>query len=227
MSAPIDTPTLSPFPTLPLARSLDRNNIGAEGAIALAAILNETNITNLECDPRPPKCLLLCQRPLTRPSCPSALTVSQATNSEPRAPLCSLPSSARRRSPTSCAPPLPSTRLLSCQRPLTHLRTLPPFLARASLASISEHISYLGPSPSLPPSLLHRLPHSHPRDAALDRAPRRPRSRPPVGRVGRACSRAHLTPLRPSRHRLKWNSLNDEAKQAVKDAAGSGVSITF
>ena len=48
MSAPIDTPTLSPFPTLPLARSLGDNVIGAEGATALAAILNETKITNLK-----------------------------------------------------------------------------------------------------------------------------------------------------------------------------------
>jgi hypothetical protein len=48
-SAPIDTPTLSPFPTLPLARSLGDNEIGAEGVTALAAVLKETQITNLEC----------------------------------------------------------------------------------------------------------------------------------------------------------------------------------
>jgi hypothetical protein len=45
--------------------------------------------------------------------------------------------------------------------------------------------------------------------------------------VGRACSRAHLTPLRPPRNSLQGNYLNDQAKQAIKDAAGSGVSITF
>ena len=49
VSEPIDTPALSPFPILPLARSLEDNEIGAEGASALAAILNETKITNLEC----------------------------------------------------------------------------------------------------------------------------------------------------------------------------------
>ena len=49
MSMPVDTPTLSPFPILPLARSLADNGIGAEGASALAAILKETQITNLEC----------------------------------------------------------------------------------------------------------------------------------------------------------------------------------
>ena len=34
-------------------------------------------------------------------------------------------------------------------------------------------------------------------------------------------------PCRPPGHSLRSNNLNDEAKQAVKDAAGSGVSITF
>jgi len=48
VSAPIDTPTLSPFPILPLAHSLRNNGIGAEGATALAAILNEnTKLINL------------------------------------------------------------------------------------------------------------------------------------------------------------------------------------
>ena len=53
------------------------------------------------------------------PSCPS-LAVSEATRSESRAPLHSLPSSTRRRSPASSAPLLPKC-LLSCQRPLTRL----------------------------------------------------------------------------------------------------------
>ena len=64
MSAPVDTPTLSPSPILPLARSLAHNGIEAEGATALAAILNETNITYLKCAAAP-ECLLSCQRPLT------------------------------------------------------------------------------------------------------------------------------------------------------------------
>ena len=50
---------------LPLSRSLERNGIGAEGATALAAILNETKITHLKCAAAP-QCLLPCQRPLTR-----------------------------------------------------------------------------------------------------------------------------------------------------------------
>ena len=37
----------------PLSHSLERNNIGAEGATALAAILNETKITNLKCAAAP------------------------------------------------------------------------------------------------------------------------------------------------------------------------------
>ena len=53
VSAPIDTPALSPFPILPLARSLEDNEIGAEGATALAAVLKETKITNLECAAAP------------------------------------------------------------------------------------------------------------------------------------------------------------------------------
>ena len=41
--------TLSPFLNpAPLAHSLDSNNIGDEGAMALAAILNKTRITSLK-----------------------------------------------------------------------------------------------------------------------------------------------------------------------------------
>jgi hypothetical protein len=122
-----------------------------------------------------------------------------------------------------------------CQRPLTQKRTpllsLPcqkantfpfrthiPSLARRNLSALARKRTHAHAHPSLFP---------HPRDAALHRAPRGPRSRPPVGRLGRACSRAHLSPLRPLRHSLQYNSLNDKAKKAVKDAAGSGVDITF
>ena len=48
LSAPIDTPTFSPFPSCPFfACSISGNFIGAEGASALAAILKETQITTL------------------------------------------------------------------------------------------------------------------------------------------------------------------------------------
>ena len=76
-SAPVDTPTLSPFPILPLARSLDYNEIGAKGATALAAILNETKITHLKCAAAP-QCLLPCQRPLTRKRTPPAPPASES-----------------------------------------------------------------------------------------------------------------------------------------------------
>ena len=49
----------------PIPCSLGYNNIGVEGASALAAILKETKITTLECAAAPAKCLLSCQRPLT------------------------------------------------------------------------------------------------------------------------------------------------------------------
>ena len=62
--------------------------------------------------------------------------------------------------------------------------------------------------------------YDHSRDAALHRAPRGPR--PPVGRVG---SRNHTTPLWPPRRSLESNSLNDQAKQAIKDAVGSDIKI--
>ena len=45
-SAPIDTPTLSPPQPHP-CRSISNNEIGAEGASALAAVLKETQITTL------------------------------------------------------------------------------------------------------------------------------------------------------------------------------------
>ena len=65
-SAPIDTPTLSPFPILPLARSLFSNSIGAEGTTALAAILKETKITELKCAAACPRVFaFVSQRPLT------------------------------------------------------------------------------------------------------------------------------------------------------------------
>ena len=45
----LDTPTLSPSPIPPVARSLGSNHIGVKGASALAAILKETKITTLGC----------------------------------------------------------------------------------------------------------------------------------------------------------------------------------
>ena len=66
LSAPIDTPTLSPFPILLLTRSLGGNDIGIEGASALAAVLKETKITNLECAAAP-RVFAFVSAPLTLP----------------------------------------------------------------------------------------------------------------------------------------------------------------
>ena len=63
VSAPIDTPTLSPFPILTLARSLAVNGLGEVGVTALAAVLKETKITDLKCAAAL-ECSLSCQRPL-------------------------------------------------------------------------------------------------------------------------------------------------------------------
>ena len=56
----------------PFIRSLEGNNIGAEGAFALATVLKETQITNLGCAAAR-LYLLLCQCPLT---CLHPLTIS-------------------------------------------------------------------------------------------------------------------------------------------------------
>ena len=46
-------PTLSLVPAPPLARSLECNDIKAEGTSVLAAVLKETQITNLKCAATP------------------------------------------------------------------------------------------------------------------------------------------------------------------------------
>ena len=62
---PVDTLALSPSPSS--LGSLYGNSIGDEGASALAAVLKETNITNLKCA-APPKCsLTLVSAPIDTP----------------------------------------------------------------------------------------------------------------------------------------------------------------
>eukprot|EP00964_Phaeocystis_antarctica_P119624 scaffold83337_cov64-Phaeocystis_antarctica.AAC.5 len=82
MSAPIDTPTLSPFPILPLAHSLGGNEIGAEGASALAAILNETKITNLKCAAAP-EVFAFVSAPVDTPQHPRLHPVCSQSASQP------------------------------------------------------------------------------------------------------------------------------------------------
>ena len=117
----------------------------------------------------------------------------------------------------------------SCQRPLTQKRTLLRSLPcqKANTFPFRTHIpcsqthTHTLPSPflhihAMPPSIVRRVDRGQPR--------------PPVGRVGRVCSRAHLTPpatSRPPRHSLRDNYLNKKVIRAIKKAAGSGVSIDF
>ena len=181
VSAPIDAPTFSPIPILPLARSLAGNTLGGNpnplgigipdgasqrGVFVIAAALNETKITALECAAAPLRfantCFLL--------ACPP----SQKANT---------------------------------------------FRKRTHSSSESEHVPFLVPSGAFPSLVLpepssalrHRHTHEPPflpspstHDVALNCALRGPRPRPPVGRVGRACSRAHLTPpaTSPSQYTL-------------------------
>ena len=66
LSAPVDTPALSPLPILPLAHSLEGNVIGDDGTCALAAILKETKITNLKCAATPPQAFAFVSAGLVR-----------------------------------------------------------------------------------------------------------------------------------------------------------------
>eukprot|EP00964_Phaeocystis_antarctica_P063249 scaffold37942_cov57-Phaeocystis_antarctica.AAC.3 len=207
-AAPIDTPTLT-VPILPLARSLEGNHIRAEAATALAAILNKTKITNLKCAATPEEFAFL-SAPALADTFPAR--VRKGTHSF----ICPFPST---------FPPLVPFRTHYFLGPFPNtLCFLVPLL--------SKHMPSLRWSVELSALARKRTrpfpPFPHPHDAALHRAPRGPRPRSPARRVGRACSRAHLTPLRPPRHSLQRNGgLTDEAKQAVKDAAGSGVEVEF
>ena len=136
-------------------------------------------------------------------SCPS-LTASRTTASETRAPPRSPPSSRRRRSNNWSAPPSQSVRF--------SVNALDTKANTSALPSVSEseHVPFPNThsfalarrKPFRTRSQTHthtrtRTPFPispHPRNAALHRPPRGPRPRPPVGRVGRAFSRAHLTP---------------------------------
>ena len=188
---PTDTPTLSPFPTLRLAHRLRGNSIGAEGATALAAILKETQITNLECAAAP-ECLLFCQCPLTRllshhphPT-PHSLGDNKIGDQGASALAAILKETKITTAGLKCAAAPECS--LSCQRPLTCL--LPSYHLRPSP---HPHTSVLAPFLSFPPCFLHPF-HMLIRVIYCPRscAPRGPRPRPPVGRVHpHARSRIH------------------------------------
>jgi hypothetical protein len=109
------TPECSPSCQRPLTRLLshhphptphslgDYNKIGDQGASALAAILKETQITNLKCAAA--RVFAFMSMPIDTPTLsPSplhpSLAVSEAAASDTRAPLRSPPSSRRHRSLT-------------------------------------------------------------------------------------------------------------------------------
>ena len=58
---------MHPIPALPLARSLGGNMIGVKGVTALAAILNTTKITNLECAAAPKRLSMPIDAPTLSP----------------------------------------------------------------------------------------------------------------------------------------------------------------
>ena len=128
VNAHIDTPTLSQFPTPPLAHRLGGNNIGDEGATALAAILKETQIINLGCAAA--RVFAFVSMPVDTPHHPPPLPCSQSLEEQPwsqrrsrsrQGPEGQLHAAITRvrrlwLEPTpKCSP--------SCQRPLTLLTT--------------------------------------------------------------------------------------------------------
>ena len=184
------------------------------GLLKLVEILPQTKIESLECAAAP-KCLLLCQRPLTH-----LRTLFPSTHSHPR-------QKASMFLPLS----LPEHFL-----PL-HVPSRVRKRARSFLGPFPEHFlpwSFQKPSParkhtytrvatrpvhtqSMPPSIVRRVDRGH---ILLQTGGLRGPTR---------CSRvAHTpTPVWPPRRSLRSNWLNNKAEQAVKDAAGSGVDITF
>ena len=209
------TPPLSyrSYP-LPLARSLCNNGIGDGGVTALAAILHETKITDLTCAASPgahlsvnidttsatalfPACSQSCREQYRsqKRSCSRGGPEGQLDAAVAGVGLLAL-------EPAPCSP--------FCQRPLTRL------LSRRSHRSQSR-IQQHGRQGRL-------RARCRPQGDEDDR-PQVRRHPQVLGRVGRACSSAHLTPLRPARRSLEGNDLSDKTKKAVKKAAGSGVSI--
>ena len=88
-------------------------------------------------------------------------------------------------------------------------RTFPHSLANTHAHALPSPFLHIH---AMPPSIVRRVDRGHVllSDGWVARAPA------PIS-----------PPVRPPRHSLRSNGLNDEAKRAVKDAAGSGVDIQF
>ena len=110
VSAPVDTLTLPPSSLRPLF-AVSGTTRSETRALPRSPLSSRRRGSPTSSAPPPhAECLRLCQRVLTR-TCPLTvpphpfLAASEATASETRAPPRSLPSSRRRRFPTSSAPP--------------------------------------------------------------------------------------------------------------------------
>ena len=122
--------------------------------------------------------------------------------------------------------------LLLCQRPLTQKRTLLRSLpCQKANTFLSEHTVLCLARRNLS-ALARKRTHAH---APFSRFSTSTQCRPPSSAAATSSCRTGGSrvlqrpshPLRPPRHSLRYNNLNNEAKQAVKDAAGSGVDIQF
>ena len=128
-------------------------------------------------------------------------------------------------------------RSLLCQRPLTQKRTpLHSLPCQKANTFLSEHTrSLLWPAETFPHSLANAHTHTH----TLPHFSTSTQCRPPSSaawtaatsscRTGgsRVLPRPSQPPCDPPRHRLRHNGLSEKAMQALRDAAGSGVSITL
>ena len=215
-------------PILPLARSLAGRYIGAKGTIALAAMLNETQITNLKCAAAAEvfvSCLCAPTDSATAHLC-SLGHIQLCRNREggiTTKGITALCKGLKGSAVTSlrCAAALRVFALVSCQRPRWDACSLSaptlPILCSLHGNRIGEHTTdgITALCEGLKGSSLTSL-----RCA-----------RPPVsdGWMDHACCLpyAHLTPLRPPHRSLQYNHLDGQAKQAIQDAAGGGVDIDF
>ena len=126
--------------------------------------------------------------------------------------------------------------LLLCQRPLTQKRTpLHSLPCQKANTFLSEHTFLPWPAETFPQSLAnahaHALPstflHIHAMPPSIVRRVDRGHVLLSDGWVARAPAPISHPRATSPRHSLGNNNLNDQSMQAVKDAAGSGVSITF
>ena len=146
----------------------------------------------------------------------------------------------------ACLPECRSLTSLKCAA-AAHPSVCFPALRTLSLLSLhvpilaSEAYVILGPFPGTfllsPKHFLHSLANAHApspfpstrclRDAALLVCRVCTKATSSFRRASRECSRTHVTPLWPPCRSLELNELDNQAKKAIKAAAGSGVEIQF